>query len=232
MKVLIVEDETRISKRLQRMIKEIFAEELSTLLVADSLEMGLNQIKEHDIDLLFLDLNLNGMDGFDILESIVAESFHTIIVSAYKDRAITAFEYGVLDFVPKPFDIDRLTKACKRVKDEKNAEATLKFLSVKKRGKRKLLKIEDVLYIKGAGIYSEIYLRNGEKEIHNKSLDSLKVLLPDYFERIHKSYVVSMQEAEHLVLEPGSKYSLKLKEGTILPIGRTRYKEISKKWFG
>ncbi len=231
MKILIVEDEARILKRLQRMIQEIFSGELDLLLTADSLESGLQKMKNASIDLLFLDLNLNGLDGFQILEEVVAESFHTIIVSAYKDRAIEAFEYGVLDFVPKPFDIDRLTKACKRIKIDQKGADHLKFLSVKKAGKRQLIAIDEVLYIQGAGIYSEIYLRNGRKEIHNKSLDALGVLLPSYFERIHKSYLCSMKEADHLMVEPGSKYSLKLKDNKVLPIGRTRYKDISKKWF-
>ena len=104
------------------------------------------------------------------MESVVAEPFHTIIISAYKDKAITAFEYGVLDFVPKPFDEERLSKACQRITSKKEVDTGIKFLAIKKRGKRFLINIEDIKYIKGAGIYTELYLKNGTKEIHNKTL--------------------------------------------------------------
>ena len=68
----------------------------------------------HSIDLLLLDLNLHGKSGFLALENAVAGSFQTIIVSAYADQAITAYEYGVLDFVNKPFSRARLEKALNR----------------------------------------------------------------------------------------------------------------------
>ena len=71
-------------------------------------------IENNSLDLVLLDLNLNGDNGFDLLTTAVSESFHTIVISAYKDQAITAFEYGILDFVPKPFNRDRLEQAFDR----------------------------------------------------------------------------------------------------------------------
>lgn len=231
MRILIIEDEARIARRIERMIRHILGNEITEILKGDSLQIGLDIISKHKIDLLFLDLNLNGEDGFDVLETVVAESFHTIIISAYKDRAIRAFEYGVLDFVPKPFDEERLSKACLRIQHQKKESSGIKYLAIKKKGRKVLIKIEDIIYIKGAGIYTELHLKNGTKEIHNKSLEKLHTLLPNHFERIHKSYLVEMNEAKEIIVEPGSKYSLALKNKTILPIGRTRYKEIHERWF-
>ncbi|RYF25612.1 MAG: response regulator transcription factor, partial [Flavobacteriales bacterium] len=186
-------------------------------------------LDHHTIDLLLLDLNLNGENGFDLLESVVARSFHTIIVSAYTDRAIKAFEYGVLDFVPKPFDEVRLAQAFKRLTQSlKTTEETLKFLAVKKAGNVKLIDINELLYIKGAGIYSELYLQNGNVELHDKSLEALEQILPNNYERIHKSYLVSLQLAERIIVQSGSKYDLLLKNGIVLPIGRSKYKELKK----
>ena len=231
MNILIIEDESRIARRIERMIRSILAKEISSLQMCDSLEEGLKFIAANKIDLLFLDLNLNGKDGFDVLETVVAESFHTIIISAYKDRAIKAFEYGVLDFVPKPFDEDRLAKACRRITSKEEASTNIKYLAIKKRGKQSLIKVEDIIYIKGAGIYTELFLQDGTKEIHNKSLESLSTLLPDSFERIHKSYLVQMKNAQQIIIEPGSKYSLEISNREQLPIGRTRYKNLKEKWF-
>lgn len=229
MRVLIIEDEARIAKRLERMATNFF-EQNSVIAICDSVDKGLTYIENNAIDLLLLDLNLNGESGFDLLESVVSKSFHTIIVSAYTDKAIKAFEYGVLDFVPKPFDEIRLGQAFKRITNAiKTTNEPLKFLAVKKAGNIKLIDIDDLLYIKGAGIYSELYLKNGNRELHDKSLESLAQLLPSSYERIHKSYLVSLTLAEKIIVEPGSKYSLLLKNGELLPIGRSRYAELKGK---
>ncbi len=231
MNILIIEDESRIANRIERMLRSIFPKNISQLSKCDSLETGLDFIENHSVDLLFLDLNLNGEDGFDILETVVAAPFHTIIISAYKERAIRAFEYGVLDFIPKPFDEARLAKACMRIHQKEEKKAQVKFLAVKKKNRRLLIDIKDTKYIQGAGIYTEIHLMNGQKEIHNKTLENLQLLLPDHFERIHKSYLVKMTEAKEILVEAGSKYSLIFKDGEQLPIGRTRYKDLQEKWF-
>lgn len=229
MRILIIEDEARIAKRLGRMATNFF-EQNSLIAICDSVDKGLDYLENNAIDLLLLDLNLNGESGFDLLESVVSKSFHTIIVSAYTDRAIKAFEYGVLDFVAKPFDEIRLGQAFKRMANTiKTTDEPLKFLAVKKAGTIKLIDIDNLLYIKGAGIYSELYLKNGSRELHDKSLDTLTQLLPGTYERIHKSYLVSLTLAEKIVIQPGSKYSLLLKNGEILPIGRSKYKDLKEK---
>lgn len=229
MKILIIEDEARIAKRIERMTRDFFDKEVQILL-SDSLENGLNTIEQQPIDLLLLDLNLNGEDGFDILQAFVARSFQTIIISAYTDKAITAFNYGVLDFVPKPFDENRLAQAFTRFTSPiKPSGQDLQYLAVKKAKATALIKIAAIRYIKGAGIYTELHLSDGRIELHHKSLDALEKLLPPTFERIHKSYIICWNEADKLVVEPGGKYSMLLKNGEIVPVGRARYKEIKHK---
>lgn len=229
MKILIIEDEARIARRLQRMAISYFEQDV-TITICDAVDKGLTYLENNTIDLLLLDLNLNGENGFDILESVVSKSFHTIIVSAYADRAITAFEYGVLDFVPKPFDEIRLGQAFKRISQSlKTTEEPLRFLAVKKAGNIKLIELKDLLYIKGAGIYSELYLRNGNQVLHDKSLDTLAQILPNTYQRIHKSYLVSLHLVERITIQPGSKYELILTTGTVLPVGRSKYKELKKR---
>lgn len=233
MQVLIVEDEARIAKRLERFTREILGEQLTNLTIKPKLSTAIDYVLNHPIDVLLLDLNLNGKDGFDLLKTAVAHSFHTIIVSAYRDRAIEAFEYGVIDFIPKPFDIDRLSKALERINNlNQKADYATKYLAIKKQGRIHLLDINEVVYLQGANIYSEVYLQNGQKELYDKSLEKVLQLLPPSFERIHKSYVVNMQQAQDILVHSGSKYELELKTGEILPIGRTRYKQLKARFFG
>jgi two-component system, LytTR family, response regulator LytT len=229
MKILIIEDEARIAKRIERMTRDFFDKDVQILL-SDSVENGLNTIDQNAIDLLLLDLNLNGEDGFDVLQNVVSRSFQTIIISAYTEKAITAFNYGVLDFVSKPFDENRLSQAFRRfTSPEKQPNGDLQFLAVKKGKTIKLVTIKDIRYIKGAGIYTELHLSNGQIELHDKSLESLEKLLPPIFERIHKSYIICWDEADKLVVEAGGRYNILLKNGELLPVGRSKYKEIRHK---
>ncbi len=233
MKILIIEDESIIARRIMRMTKAYFDSSLQIVHHCDSITSGLSYLENQPIDLLLLDLNLNGEDGFDILKHMVAQSFQTIIISAYKDSAITAFEFGVMDFVAKPFNQDRLFQAFARLHHNSKAlNSNLKYLAIQKRGTQFLVNIEEIMFIQGARIYTEINLMNGSKEIHNKSLDSLLSLLPDTFERIHKSYIANMNMASAIQIESGGKYTLKLKHHAQVPISRGKYKDLKDKWFG
>lgn len=231
MNILIVEDESRVAKRVERMTRDILGDTLQTLTHINTLQEALTFIDSNALDLVLLDLNLNGEDGFDLLKTAVSRAFHTIVVSAYKDQAITAFEYGVLDFVPKPFNQERLTQAFNRVSAKEKPESKVKYLAVKSRHRIKLIPIEDMIYIKGAGVYAELYLADGTKELHDKSLEKLEQLLYPVFGRIHKSYLVKMTEIKEIMVQSGSKYMAKLKNEELLPIGRTKYKELKEKWF-
>lgn len=231
MNILIVEDESRIAKRIERMTRDIFGDTLQSLKYINTLQEALQFIENNELDLVLLDLNLNGDNGFDLLTTAVSKSFHTIVISAYSDQAITAFEYGVLDFVPKPFNRERLKKALHRtITNEKIETNTTKFLAIKKRHRIQLIPIENVLYIKGAGVYTELFLADGKKELHDKSLEKLEQLLSNTFERIHKSYLLKMSEIKEIIVESGSKYIAELKNGERIPIGRTKYKDIKAKW--
>jgi DNA-binding LytR/AlgR family response regulator len=231
MKVLIVEDEPIIARRTLRIITALLGPQLEKSQICHTIPSALAYLEKESIDLLFLDLNLYGEDGFTLLESMVAAPFHTIIISAYREKAIRAFEYGVLDFIPKPFNQARIEQALARIDQIKLPESQhLRFLTVQKRGRHQLVEIQDLLYIKGAGIYSELFLKDGTKEIHNKTLEKLNQLLPEQFDRIHKSYILNRTVLQEIIVEPGSKYSVLLKDGTQLPIGRTRYKRLKKKW--
>ena len=228
---MIVEDETRIARRIERMTREILGADLRSLTHINTLEEATTFIEKHSLDLVLLDLNLNGANGFDLLTTAVSGAFHTIVVSAYKDQAINAFEHGVLDFVPKPFNQERLAQAFDRFHDKAvTAKSVVKYLAVKKRQRVELIPIEDLVYIKGAGAYAELFLADGRKELHDKSLEKLEQLLAPDFERIHKSYLVKMNEVKGFIVQTGSKYSAELKSGERIPVGRTKYKDLKEKW--
>lgn len=230
MKILIVEDEPLLAGRLERLCREILGPQLESVRIATMFDEASAQLDHAPIDVLLLDLNLNGADGMELLQSTVAGSFHTIIVSANTEQAIRAFEYGVIDFIPKPCMKERLAQALHRVTDRAGrAACAAKYLAVRKMGRVELVEIDRVLFVQGAGAYAELVLDDGRRELHDKTLEKLHALLPPVFERIHKSYVVRLSAVRALHAREGSLYEAELRNGLRLPVGRTRYKELRDK---
>ncbi|HWW62740.1 MAG TPA: LytTR family DNA-binding domain-containing protein [Thermoanaerobaculia bacterium] len=224
MRIVIAEDEATIARRVARLTTEILGDAVVT--IASSHDEAVALLAANPPDLLILDLNLNGDDGFALLRHASAEAFDTIVVSAHTDRALEAFEYGVRDFVPKPFDKARLERAFERISAGARNERPLQLLGV--RGPRgvELIAVDDVVYIRGAGTRSELVLRDGRVHLHDKLLDRLERALPPHFERVHKSFIVDVRSVTRLVTEEGSRYAVILRDGTRIPVGRTRLRAV------
>lgn len=225
MRILIVEDEKVAARGLQRMVQDILGKDISWIGWEASLDTSRFALAEKPVDILFLDLNLNGEDGFQLLQGAVAGSFHTIVVSANEDQALRAFEYGVLDFVPKPVSEERLRKAIGRVQGAGHSGRHAQYLPIRKPKGVALVRLEEVSYFRGDGNYIEIRLKTGASEYHRRTLDSLAKILPARFTRIHRSYIVDRQDVKWVVSRGGGIYDVELESGAKLPLSRAHYKE-------
>jgi len=96
MRLLIIEDEASIMDRLTRLTRRILGCRLENLDTATTLDEAQGLLENGAFDVLMLDLNLSGKDGFELLKGLTARSFHTIVVSAHTQRAIEAYELGVV----------------------------------------------------------------------------------------------------------------------------------------
>jgi two-component system response regulator LytT len=227
MNILIVEDEEPIAKYIEKSCHRILGDKISKTYIRLSLPQAMELVQEKEVDVCLLDLNLNGKSGFDLLKEISAQPFHTIIVSANKDRAIEAFEYGVIDFVPKPFDDDRLKQAFDRFMDKENPTSILtKFISFRKGSQIETVEIDQIEYFKAAGVYVEAHLQNGKSEIIDKSMDKLLQILPLRFFRIHRSYIIDLNHLASFKHAGGGIYEVHLQNGETLPLSRQKYKEL------
>lgn len=221
MRILIVEDELVIAQRLERFLILELAGTLTHLDRCATLDEAEKWLTQNPVDVVFLDLNLNGQDGFSLVKDIASRAFHTVVVSAHTERAIEAFEIGVLDFVGKPFSAERIHKTAERLHGAR-ANQPAASLSIRSAGRIDLVPIPSIAFIKAAGSYSELVLRDGTVRVHSKSLDRLLTILPATFERIHRSYVVRLDEIAQIRVREGSRYAAVLDSGDELPIGRTR----------
>jgi two-component system response regulator LytT len=208
-RIAIVEDEAIIAQRLERMVRVIVGE--ATIEHAATFDDAL-RVTRAPIDLLFLDLNLRGRDGFALLEEAAAAKFQTVVVSAHHDQALRAFEYGVTDFVAKPWTEERLRRAIERVRRAEPRPASNLF--VRKGRELRRIAVDHILFVRGADDYSELHLANGEVHLHEKSLTALEALLPAGFLRVHRSYIANLARVT------GMRSDAVSMSGVTVPVGR------------
>jgi two-component system response regulator LytT len=225
--IIVVEDEALVAKRLIRFITASLEAQPHSIRHAETLDDAQEYLGEKSIDLLMLDLNLNGQDGFNLLKTHLSASYNTIVVSANTDRALEAFELGVLDFVAKPFKQERIAKALQRALGRDNGGKGIRSLSVEKRGFIELVALTDISYIRAAGHYSEIIMKDGTEHLHNKNLSKLLCLLPNNYQRVHRSHLVALNQVDKILKHAGSQYELILNGGNVIPLGRSYYSMIS-----
>ena len=228
MKILIVEDEPVAARMLKDTLMSLLGDKLTSCKVLHSLTGSKCYIWEHAIDLLFLDLDMHGEDGFDLLTAAVAGTFRTIVVSGHTHRAIEAYEHGVLDFVAKPYDEERIQKALDRFRANDNS-IPIKFLSVVKRAKLSVIPIENIMYVEADGKIVNIHQTNGAVDACNKTLNSLEESLPAAFFRIHRSFIANLDFVKATHILPGRKYAAELSGGARLPVSRTAFRLLKQK---
>jgi two-component system, LytTR family, response regulator LytT len=229
MKILIVEDEEMAGRMLRKILTDLLGERIESIQVQKSLISSRCFLWEHQVDLLFLDLNLQGQDGFELLKGATAGSFHTIVVSAHTDRALEAFEYGVLDFVAKPFTEERIQRALERYTDGLT-NSMLKYLSIISEGRVSLVPIENVHYIEACAKQVKIFQSDGSVVLCNKLLQNIEKILPAHYFRIHRSFIANLNEIREILSPPDRKYRVILNNGDTLPLSRNAYTMLKDKY--
>ncbi|MFA8342612.1 MAG: LytR/AlgR family response regulator transcription factor [Rhodothermaceae bacterium] len=227
MKILIVEDVTLIAERVERLTKLYLKLDITKIKISHTLDDARLCIKEDNYDLLFLDLNLNGQDGFDLLNETISHSFKTIVITANKSEAARAFDLGIFDFISKPITKERFKTAMDRIVESvKNNSGFTNYISVKTQGKIELIDLDQVLYIKASGHYCEIYSEQNKKHLHDKNLEKIMLNLPSRFLRIHRSYAVNTDKVKQILNHGGGKYEAELITDERIPVNRNSYKRI------
>lgn len=156
-------------------------------------------------DVIFLDIQMPGESGFDLLGKIGAK--HKIIfVTAFDEFAVRAFEVNALDYLLKPVNPARLAEALQRLEqegsDQKQAGRSLTYqdrLFLNLGDRFQFLKLDSIVCISAAGDYSEVMIENGRKGLALKSMREWEMRLPgQYFVRIHRSTIINMEYIERV----------------------------------
>jgi DNA-binding LytR/AlgR family response regulator len=236
MRVLVIEDEEVVSRRLARLVNDALGDRLGALECAATVGEAARQLAVAPFDLIFLDLDLYGQDGFDLVRRGLADGGRVVVVSAHRERALEGFEEGVVDFVAKPFDRARLRRAIERalprapVREGEGVRdgggSGRPRLAVRRGGRIRFVPVAELVFVTGAGDYSRLVLADGSEHLHQQTLASLESSLPGRFQRVHRSYLVDLQRVEGVRSLRGSRYRLELQGGRELPVSRTRVRDL------
>ena len=206
LRTVLVEDEAQSREILRNYLKK-YCPEIEILGEAANVSEGLDLIKESDPDLLFLDVEMPFGNAFDLLDQMPDRHFEVIFVTAYDQYAIDALNKHAAYYLMKPIDIDKLIEAVNYVKEIKEKERRFEELVLKPginkaEGKITIpqqdgflvLDVADILYGKADDNYTEIHLEN-KKILVSKTLKYFEEALSEFgFARIHKTYLVNINE--------------------------------------
>ncbi|MGX5174088.1 LytR/AlgR family response regulator transcription factor [Aliikangiella sp. IMCC44653] len=221
--ILIIEDVPLVAERIADLCHQHF--QYCDVHLATSIQMAKKRLSKYRFDLVLLDLNLNGDDGFSLLKHASPASFPTIVITATPERAATAFDYGVLDFITKPVTEKRFKQAMQRFKNStKNCQQQISQLLIKHCGKVMFIQVEDIHFIQAAGNYTEIITYSNQSFLHDKNMEQLSYMLVSKFIRIHRSYLVEKNKIRTISNYGSGKYRVTLESGKQLPLSRNVYK--------
>jgi two-component system, LytTR family, response regulator LytT len=221
-RILIVEDEAPAHRRLIRLLRALPGYSQADIRVAESLRDARQAMDSSRFDAVLLDLELAGRDGFDLVRTLPsANPTRMIVVSAFPQRAIEAFEHAVVDFVRKPVSPTRLAQALARL-PQAPPEERAGSLVVRRRGSVEVVPLDRVVCVTAADDYVELTLSDGRRVLHDETLDAMERGHPERFTRVHRSHLVSLA---HLVRvsrgEDDSRVAV-LAGGAVVPVSRRR----------
>lgn len=230
LKCVIIDDDQGAHLVINHYIKEV-----KTLLLMGSFYNaieGLEYLYKNEVDIIFLDINMPGLSGIEMLE-ILSPLPHIILTTAYAEYALEGYKYEVVDYLVKPFDFKffllAIDKVMKKVNIEKNTSFVnlqyVNHLILKENSGYIKINFTDIIYIQSYGNYIKIFIVGKmilspitTTEIENK-LDK------NIFIRIHRSYIVSLAYINKI-----SGKLIYLRDGSTLPIGNTFKRELISKF--
>lgn len=218
MRAVIVDDEPASGQALALLLRE-FVNEVELAGTAGNAQDALELIRRVKPDLVFLDVELDGDSGFDLLEQLPDDGPEVVFTTGYEQYATRAFRTSATDFLMKPVEVDQLRDAVRKVAEKLRVAAAEQRYGVLIRnwhgqGNEQIalsssegfvfIKLSDLIYCKGDGAYTYFFLRNDEKITVSKNIGEFEPLLsPRGFFRVHKSYLINLSEMKRYVRGEG-----------------------------
>ena len=230
--ILVADDEMPARQRLIDLLKE--DSQVRLVLEAADGQTAVGMIEHEAPDLVFLDVQMPELNGLEVIEAVGATAMPlTIFVTAYDQHAIRAFEANALDYLLKPFSDERLESALSRAKTRLNERSMNEFgrsvlrmisarppvdrrldrLVVRSAGTTRFIRVSDIDWIEGAGVYVNLHI-GGKEMLYRAALNDLAERLdPLRFIRVHRSAIVNIESILELQAISHGEFDVILKDG-------------------
>lgn len=253
-KTIIVDDEPPARRNLRALLKNI--PDIELVKECGNGREAISQIRALEPDLVFLDVQMPEMDGFEVLEQLAGQPLPVIIfVTAYDQYAVKAFEVSALDYLLKPFDDARFHKALaqarRQIEQQDASELGRKLLTllgtrevkadtpprcltrlmVKTAGRVLFIRADEIDWIEAHDNYVQLHV-GGKTHLLRQTMSELEAALnPAQFARIHRSTIVNLDRVKELHPHFNGEYLVILHDGTELKLSRGR-KDWLEQWLG
>lgn len=242
-KVIIIDDELNSIEAMQWELKA-FKNYIEIVDSCVSPEEGLKAINNNEIDLLFLDIEMPIMNGFELLEKIEIIDFDVVFTTAYDQFALKAFKISAMDYLLKPVrfqDLEKVIEKAKNKKEEPAIQKQLELLFQYMKSKNpdfptialptmeglEFIEISKITNCESDSNYCHIYTSDGENFLISKTLKEIEVLLTGHnFVRVHNSHLVNLLHAKRYNKGRGGELILKNKKS--IPVSRSKKDDLLK----
>jgi len=243
LKAIIVDDEPHCCKTLESLLKR-YCPEVSIIATCANGADALKAIQALNPNLVFLDVEMPKMNGFEMLEQLPEINFHLIFVTSYDAYALKAIRFSAIDYLLKPVDREELQAAVQKVvkrvqtplpeqlkiileKIQHPASASNKIALPTMEGLQ-MIAVESIISCEADDNYTKLMLKNNKKIVVSCTLRVIEELLEDHsFIRVHRSFVVNLHEIEKYVKGDGG--YLIMSDGSEILISRNKKEELLKK---
>jgi two-component system LytT family response regulator len=232
---IIIDDEPNNVENLTSLLNQ-YCPDIDVVATALSADNGIASIKTYQPELIFLDIQMPGKTGFDLLRSFTEINFEIIFITAYDHYGIQAIKFSALDYLLKPINIPELKiaveKARSKIIAKQKNNSIENLLQYIKGGNQEIpkialptlqeimyVRIDNIIHCEASNNYTLFYLQNGERILVCKTLKEFSELLtPHNFIRTHQSHLVNQHHIKSLLKEDGG--TLLLTDQTKIPISR------------
>lgn len=241
-KAIIIDDEAKGRFALRQKLSDYCRDVFIAGEAEDGAE-GLKLIAKHQPQIVFLDIEMPGMDGFEMLKRLPEKDFHIIFTTAYDHYAIKAIKYAAFDYLLKPVDIEELRLAVERVQQQSSQSHTVKKLEALEQNlnnKPQLNKIaiptldgllffniNDIIHLEAQSNYTAIHFINHARLLASRTLKDFEELLPtDIFFRTHHSHLINLNYIKRYIKGDGGQ--IEMQDGSFATVARRKKDEFLK----
>lgn len=239
-RAILVDDEKNALEMMEWLLKT-YCPQVEIVALCNSAEMGLEAIRRHQPDVVFLDIEMPRMNGFDMLEHFDKLNFDVVFCTAYDQFAIRAFKYSALNYLLKPVDPEDLKLTVQRIEEKKQIPTRQQFELLMQQMKQPskatpqrialttadgliFVPTADIIYCEAESNYTNVVLVGGRKVLISKVLKDIDEALsgPDFY-RVHSSFLININHIKKFVRGDGG--YIVMDNDAIVSISRTRKQE-------